>query len=156
MDHYGGKNDGRTHAPVPFYVSDQGYGVLVNSARYLTVYAGTAVRRNGPDAPPEMNRNTQKDWNSQPYSDAVDVLVPAAGTEVYVFAGKNALEVVQRYNLYCGGGTLPPKWGLGFVHRTPTLFTDAQVEQEMNEFETKGYPLSVIGLEPGWQRDGRA
>lgn len=151
MDHYGGKDDGRTHAPVPFYVSDQGYGVLINSARYLTVYAGTAVRRDGPDAPPEMNRNTQKDWNSLPYSNAVDVLVPAAGTEVYVFAGKNALEVVQRYNLYCGGGTLPPKWGLGFVHRMPTLFTDVQVEQEMNEFEAKGYPLSVIGLEPGWQ-----
>ncbi len=151
MDHYGGKDDGRTHAPVPFYVSDQGYGVLINSARYLTVYAGTAVQRDGLDAPPEMNRNTQKDWNSLPYSNAVDVLVPAAGTEVYVFAGKNAMEVVQRYNLYCGGGTLPPKWGLGFVHRMPTLFTDTQVEQEMNEFEAKGYPLSVIGLEPGWQ-----
>src|SRR5687768_4579625 len=26
VDHYGGKDDGRTHAPVPFYVSDRGYG----------------------------------------------------------------------------------------------------------------------------------
>lgn len=150
-DHYDGKDNGRTHAPVAFYVSDKGYGVLINAARYITVYAGTAVRKDGKDAPPEMNRNTQKDWNPQPYSDAVDVLVPAAGTEVYVFAGKNAMEVVQRYNLYCGGGVLPPKWGLGFTQRTPTLYTDTQVLKEADDFEKQGYPLSFIGLEPGWQ-----
>lgn len=39
VDHYGGKDTGRTHAPVPFYVSSNGYGVFINSARYLTVYA---------------------------------------------------------------------------------------------------------------------
>ena len=150
-DHYNGKDDGRTHAPVPFYVSDKGYGILINSARYITVYAGTGVRKNSHDLPPEMNRNTQKDWDSKPYSDAVEVLVPANGTEIYVFAGKNSMEVVQRYNLYCGGGTLPPKWGLGFTQRTPTLFTDEQVLQEVADFEKNGYPLSFVGLEPGWQ-----
>ena len=35
VDHYGGKDDGRTHAPVPFYVSDRGYGVFINSADIL-------------------------------------------------------------------------------------------------------------------------
>jgi alpha-glucosidase (family GH31 glycosyl hydrolase) len=151
VDHYGGQDNGRTHAPVPFYVSDQGYGVLINSARYITVYAGTAVRKDSKNPPEEMNRNRQKNWKAQPYSDAVEVLVPAAGTEVYVFAGKNAMEVVQRYNLYCGGGVLPPKWGLGFSHRTPTLFSDKQIMEEVNAFAEKGYPLSVVGLEPGWQ-----
>jgi alpha-glucosidase (family GH31 glycosyl hydrolase) len=81
----------------------------------------------------------------------VEVVIPAAGTEVFVFAGRNAMEVMQRYNLYCGGGTLPPKWGLGFTHRTPTLFTDEQILKEVAEFEAKGYPLSFVGLEPGWQ-----
>jgi alpha-glucosidase (family GH31 glycosyl hydrolase) len=151
VDHYGGKDDGRTHAPVPFYVSDKGYGILINSARYLTVYAGTAVRKDSKNPPEERDRNTRKDWDANPYSDAVEVLVPAAGTEVYLFAGKNALEVVQRYNLYCGGGTLPPLWGLGFTQRTPTLFTDKQILNEVEEFEKRGYPLSFIGLEPGWQ-----
>jgi alpha-glucosidase (family GH31 glycosyl hydrolase) len=151
VDHYNGKDDGRTHAPVPFYVSDLGYGVLINSARYVTVYAGTAIRKDSKNPPLEMNRNTDRNWDPNPYSDAVEVLVPAAGTEVYVFAGKTAMEVVQRYNLYCGGGTLPPKWGLGFTHRTPTLFSDEQILNEVGEFEKKGYPLSFVGLEPGWQ-----
>src|SRR5688572_24838359 len=79
MDHYGGKDDGRTHAPVPFYVSSRGYGILVDAARYLTVYAGTAVRVDTKNPPVLHDRNGNKDWDSQPYSDAVEILVPAAG-----------------------------------------------------------------------------
>ena len=45
VDHYGGKDNGRTHAPTPFYVSSLGYGVFINAARYLEVYAGTGVRK---------------------------------------------------------------------------------------------------------------
>src|SRR5690606_5194452 len=41
VDHYGSSDNGRTHAPVPFYVSSKGYGVLIDAARYITVYAGT-------------------------------------------------------------------------------------------------------------------
>ena len=151
VDHYGGKDDGRTHAPVALYISDKGYGVLINAARRIKVYAGIAVRKDSKNPPEEMNRNIQSNWDPQPYSDAVEIVVPAPGTEIYVFAGSNALEVVQRYNLFCGGGVLPPKWGLGFTQRTPTLFSDKQVMEEVAAFENKGYPLSFIGLEPGWQ-----
>ena len=150
VDHYGGRDDGRTHAPVPFYVSDKGYGILINAARYITVYAGTGVRKDSKNLPYEYNRNLDKNWDAQPYSDAVEILVPAKGTEVFVFAGKTSMEVVQRYNLYSGGGQLPPKWGLGFTQRTPTLYADKDVLKEVHEFEAKGYPLSFIGLEPGW------
>jgi alpha-D-xyloside xylohydrolase len=151
VDHYGGTDNGRTHAPVPFYVSDKGYGVFINSARYLTVYAGTAVRKDSPEAPVPLDRNTDKNWTSQPYSDAVEILVPAAGVEVFVFAGPTPLDAVRRYNLYCGGGTLPPRWGLGFTQRVPRLYTAEQVEKEADLFSSKGFPLDFIGLEPGWQ-----
>ncbi|MFT3746837.1 MAG: glycoside hydrolase family 31 protein [Agriterribacter sp.] len=151
VDHYGGEDNGRTHAPVPFYISDNGYGVLVNVARRIKVYAGIAVRKDSKNPPEEMNRNTQRNWNPQPYSDAVEMIIPSAGAEIYIFAGRNPMEVVQRYNLLCGGGVLPPKWGLGFTQRVPTLYTDKQVMEEVNAFEEKGYPLSFIGLEPGWQ-----
>lgn len=151
VDHYDGRDDGRTHAPVPFYVSSLGYGVLVNSARYLTVYAGSGSRKDSPDAPVAKDRNTDKTWSANPYSDAVSILVPAPGVEIYLFVGPEPMDVVRRYNLFCGGGTLPPRWGLGFTHRTPSLYTAEQVKQEAGEFERRGYPLDFIGLEPGWQ-----
>lgn len=151
VDHYGGKDNGRTHAPVPFYVSSQGYGVLINSARYLTVYAGSGVRKDSPNAPVAQDRNTDKNWSSRPYSDAVEILVPAAGVEIYLFAGPTPMDAIRRYNLYCGGGALPPRWGLGFTQRTQRLYTDEQVKEEVALFEEKGFPLDYIGLEPGWQ-----
>ena len=151
VDHYGGKDNGRTHAPVPFYVSSQGYGVFINSARYITVYAGSGSLKDSPNAPVAKDRNTDKSWSSRPYSDAVSILVPAPGTEIYLFAGPTPMDVVRRYNLFCGGGTLPPRWGLGFTQRTQKLYTAEQVKQEADEFERQGYPLDFIGLEPGWQ-----
>ena len=151
VDHYAGKDNGRTHAPVPFYVSDRGYGILVNSARYLTVYAGTGVRKDSENAPVPRDRNTDRKWSARPYSDAVEISVPAEGAEIYLFVGENALEAVRRYNLFCGGGVLPPRWGLGFTQRVHKMYTAEQVEQEAEEFEKRQYPLDFIGLEPGWQ-----
>lgn len=151
VDHYGGVDNGRTHAPVPFYVSSKGYGVLINSARYIVVYVGTGVRKDSPNPPIIHDRNTDKNWTAQPLSDAVEILVPTDGAQVFVFAGKSPLDVVSRYNLFCGGGVLPPKWGLGFTYRTPSLYNQQQVLDEAKEFEKNKFPLDFIGLEPGWQ-----
>jgi alpha-D-xyloside xylohydrolase len=151
VDHYGGKDDGRTHAPVPFYVSSRGYGVLVDAARYITVYAGTAVRVDTKDPPELYDRNNDKSWTDQPYSDAVEMLVPAQGLELYVFAGPTPMNVVQRYNLMNGGGCLPPKWGLGFTERMPTLSSQTDIVNEAKLFEQHDFPLDFIGVEPGWQ-----
>jgi len=151
VDHYGGKDNGRTHAPTPFYVSSNGYGVFVNSARYIKVWAGSGVRKDSPNFPEPKDRNTDKTWASRPYSDAVEMLIPAEGVEVYVFGGPKPLEAVKRYNLMNGGGYLPPRWGLGFTQRVMTRSTAEDVEKEVKLFEEKGYPLDFIGLEPGWQ-----
>ena len=146
----GGTDDGRTHAPVPFFVSSRGYGALINSARYIDVWCGTSVRKDSKNPPVVRDRNTDKQWAAQPYSDNLEFLVPAEGVEIVLFGGPTMLDVVRRFNLYNGGGVLPPKWGLGFWHRVPTLFSDKEVNEEVAEFEKRGFPLSVIGLEPGW------
>ena len=69
VDHYGGDDNGRTHAPVPFFVSSRGYGALINSARYMDAWIGTSVRKDSKNPPVTRDRNTDKDWEAQPYSD---------------------------------------------------------------------------------------
>ena len=78
-------------------------------------------------------------------------MVPAAGVEIYVFAGPTTLNAVQRFNLFNGGGPLPPRWGLGFTQRVKSLYSSDEVKAEADAFKEKGYPLDFIGLEPGWQ-----
>jgi alpha-glucosidase (family GH31 glycosyl hydrolase) len=151
VDHYGGRDDGRTHSPTPFYVSSAGYGVFINSARYITVYAGSSVRKDSKDPPEVQDRNTDKNWTASPYSDAVEMLVPAEGVEMYIFGGPKPLDVVRRFNLMNGGGCLPPRWGLGFTQRVERLYNEDKVKAEAKAFSDRGYPLDFIGLEPGWQ-----
>ena len=139
---------GESHAPVPFYVSSRGYGVLVNTSRIVTIYCGSCGRKGYPVT--LKDRNKDPDWQATPPSDLVEVVTSSSGFEVLVFAGNDIQDVVKRYNLYCGGGTLPPRWGLGFWHRVPTSFTDEQAIAEAEEFRKRQMPCDVIGLEPGW------
>ena len=148
--HYENSDNGATHAPVPFYVSSKGYGVLINSARILKFYIGTGVRKDSKNPPAVSDRNTEP-WQAFPRSDAVEVLIPASGVEFYVFAGKNALGAVEKYNLFFGGGCLPPRWGLGFTQRVMSMFNYKQILDEIEAFEKNDFPIDVIGLEPGWQ-----
>lgn len=149
VDHYGGTK-GYTHAPVPFYISSKGYGVLINSSQRVKIHVGVGNRKDS-KIPKPIDRTTGENWASRPLSDAVEASVQGDGMEIYIFTGQTNLEVVQRYNLFFGGGIIPPKWGLGFWHRMHTKSTDKDVLQEIQDFEDNDFPLDVIGLEPGWQ-----
>lgn len=155
VDHWA-KGGGRTHAPVPFYLSSAGYGIFFNTARFLKVYAQIGNRKDSPHNPLPVDRNPMPDekqpgrWQARPAGDAVEARIQGRGMEVLVFSGSSLLEIVQRYNLYCGGGALPPLWGLGFWHRVPARFSADQTRAEIEEFARRNFPLDVIGLEPGW------
>lgn len=149
VDHYGGIK-GYTHAPVPFYISSEGYGVLINSSKRVKIHVGVGNRKDS-NIPEPIDRTTGKNWAARPLSDAVEASVEGNGMEIFVFTGQTTLEVVQRYNLFFGGGVIPPKWGLGFWHRMHTKSSDQDVLKEIEDFEEHDFPLDVIGLEPGWQ-----
>jgi len=149
VDHYGGVQ-GHTHAPVPFYISSKGYGVLINSSNRIKIHVGISNRKDS-KLPERIDRTTGKNWQARPTSDAVEASVQGKGLEIYVFGGNSPLKVVQRYNLFCGGGVMPPKWGLGFWHRMHTKASAEDVYKEIEDFKKYNIPLDVIGLEPGWQ-----
>lgn len=163
VDHWNSRAGitGRTHAPVPLYVSTRGFAVLFDTARYLKVTVGHGVRLASKDRPTPVDRTTRTirepgkapvpaPWQSQVRSDSIEVLANAPGIDVYVFAGPTPMDAVRRYNLYCGGGALPPKWGLGFMTRVPTGYSADQALADIAEFRRRGIPLDILGLEPGW------
>jgi len=155
VDHWNqaAKTTGRTHAPVPLYVSTKGFAVLFDTARYLDITIGHGVRLTAKEKPPVVDRTTaaRGEWQANPRSDSLEALANAPGMDVYVFAGPSPLDAVRRYNLFCGGGALPPKWGLGFLARVQTKYTAEQSLADIAEFRKNGIPLDMLGLEPGWQ-----
>jgi alpha-D-xyloside xylohydrolase len=133
---------GDSHAPVPFYVTTRGYGVLIDTARYATFYMGDTKRKaDGAKA-------------GEPTGKGAEVLIEvpeAAGVDVYVFGGPTLCQAVQRYNLFSGGGPLLPRWGLGFWYRGQSDYSETNVLELAAEFRQRQIPCDVLGLEPGWQ-----
>lgn len=156
VDHFS-KGGGATHAPVPFFISNRGYGVFFNTAKFLKVYNQVGNRKDSKNNPPEVDRNPPDDekqagrWMAKPPSDAIEAYIHGKGMELVVFTGTDLQDIVARYNLYSGGGAMPPLWGLGFWHRVPSKFSATQTEQEIDDFRKNDIPLDVVGLEPGWQ-----
>lgn len=156
VDHFN-KGGGATHAPVPFYVSSKGYGVFFNVAKAIKFYNQVGNRKDSPHNPQEVDRNPPQGdkqpgpWLAQPPGDAVEAYIHGEGLELVVFAGTDLQDIVSRYNLYSGGGAMPPLWGIGFWHRVPAKFSAAETHQEISDFKQHDIPLDVVGLEPGWQ-----
>jgi alpha-D-xyloside xylohydrolase len=150
VDHYASGHD-RLHAPTPMYVSSRGYAVFFNTSRPIDVYVGVGNRLDDPNIPKFRDRNRDPKWDAQPDSDHVEASVQGPGLEVVVLAGPTAMNALQRYNLFCGGGALPPMWAIGFWDRMPSLASSADVLTELEQYKQRGFPLDVLGLEPGWE-----
>lgn len=149
---------GDSHAPVPFYVTTAGYGVLVDTARYATFYCGTNLRKGDS----EHRKFEEKDiatseielygYQQTQGERTVVVDVPAAqGIDIYLFEGPDLKSAVQRYNLFSGGGALPPEWGLGMWYRAYSAAKVDDVMRLAEGFREDEMPIDVFGFEPGWQ-----
>lgn len=154
-------DSGDSHAPVPFFVTTSGYGVLVDTARYATFYLGNKKLKQRVNVKESDKKEINNKWNKLnglyeklgigKNSEILIEIPRAEGVDVYVFAGPSFLNAVQRYNLFSGGGVLPPRWGLGFWYRCQTDFTQDEVKGMADYFRKSKIPCDVIGLEPGWQ-----
>ena len=145
-----------SHAPVPFYVTTGGYGVFVDSARYVSFYSGNAAsaQSQARTADNKVLATSTTDLYRPRELNAKMMLVDvpvAQGADVYIFAGPTMKQAVQRYNLFSGGGCLPPMWGLGIWYRGKGDFGPEDCLKLGKSFRETHMPCDVWGLEPGWQ-----
>ena len=149
-------SNGHSHAPVPFFVTNKGYGMYFDTARYIEVYCG--YQKND-GSTTETNQvsvihdNTDDLYAVRRVGSAVmSVLIPAAeGVDVYLMEGDTITDIVSQYNMLSGGGCDAPEWGLGVLYRCSAKYTDAQVMKMADYFCDHDIPLDILGLEPGWQ-----
>ena len=151
---------GDSHAPVPFYVTTAGYGVLVDTARYVTIYAGNKQRKgtrppaNEAIAPAGLDPLSAA-YRQYRFQDATEVLVEipvAEGVDVYVFAW--ALRCAKPCSATTSSRRRSAASALGLGHvvsrEEPTTGRRTSSSSPPNS-ATSRMPCDVIGLEPGWQ-----
>lgn len=147
---------GYTHGPTTFYVSNKGYGILINTARYVTFYCGNTALNDGSKAAADTHNggNSVQELYTNHGKASGNVLIDipgAKGIEVFVFEGPDLKNAMQRYNLFAGGGAIPAIWGLGVKYRVKADFNQQQVGKMAAYFRNNHMPCDVLGLEPKWQ-----
>ena len=157
---------GDSHAPVPFFVSTEGFGIFVDTARYATFYCGRELRpetADDADAEGETHPNVANADASNIFdtlyevrkggkNNVITIEVPfAEGVDLYYITGDDLLSIVSQYNMLSGGGCMPPMWGLGCYYRCDMKFNEEQVLDMARKIREKDIPCDVLGLEPGWQ-----
>ncbi|MEU8092049.1 TIM-barrel domain-containing protein [Micromonospora chalcea] len=130
FDAFGGESD-RSHKNVPFYLSDRGYGVLVDS--------GLPV---------------QFDMCASTHS-SVQILVPDDLLDYYVLAGPTPAQVLDRLDALTGRPYLPPRWAFG-AWISSGFFPDSQqrVLERARRIRADDIPCDVLHLDCYWQVAG--
>ncbi len=144
-------NSGDSHAPVPFFVTTDGFGIYIDTARYAEFYFG---RTSKPQTRPKAEK-AESDLDrlfDHKCGDELQIEIPVAqGVDIYYITGDSILDIVSQYNLLSGGGCMPPLWGLGCFYRCDMKFGDSQILDMTRKFRSLDIPCDIIGLEPGWQ-----
>jgi len=148
---------GESHAPVPFYISTGGYGLYVDTARYVSFFCGSTAKKGASRGIMEDVKQHVEFSETALYSvkkakeDRIFVIdIPVArGVDLYFFSG-DIKTVVSNYNLFSGGGCVPPMWGLGNWYRAYGGAAQQDIVNLGEYFRNSGIPVDVLGIEPGW------
>lgn len=127
----GGTATDQAYKNVPFYVSDRGYGVLVDQPERVSFEIGTEV----------VSR--------------VQFSVPGESLTYYVIAGPTPKDVLRRYTALTGRPPRVPAWSYGLWLSTSftTDYDEATVTHFVDGMAERGIPLSVFHFDCFWMRE---
>jgi len=118
----------RSYKNIPFYVSNNGYGVFFNHSSLMTYWVGSMS--------------------------SVDIQVAAEDDflDYYVITG-DIKQVLAGYTGLTGKGSLPPKWTFGYW-QSKISYTSAEETLEIaRSMREHGIPCDVIHLDTHWYKE---
>lgn len=126
----GGTASEQAYKSIPFFVTDRGYGIFVNSPGHVSFEVGSEV------------------------VSSVQFSVPGNVLEYFVIYGPTPKAILERYTALTGRPALPPQWSFGlwlstsfttdYDEATVTSFVDGMTEREI--------PLSVFHFDCYWMK----
>jgi len=127
----GGTSSDQAYKAVPFYVTNRGYGVLVNETGPVSFEVASE----------KLGR--------------VQFSVPGQSLEYFVINGPDPKAVLGRLTALTGRPALPPAWSFGLW--LSTSFTTSYDEQTATSFiegmKSRDLPLSVFHFDCFWMRE---
>lgn len=127
----GGTGSDQAYKNVPFYITDNGYGVFVNQPE-----------------PVDFEIASEN-------VDRVQFSVEGESLEYFVIYGPTPQEILHKYTELTGKIQLPPAWSFGLWLTTSFLtdYSEKTVMKFINGMAERHIPLDVFHFDCFWQRD---
>src|SRR3954453_10646158 len=126
----GGTASEQAYKTVPFFVTDAGYGVFVNSPARVSFEVASEV------------------------VSSVSFSVPGQELEYLVVYGPTPAEILRKYTALTGRPALPPRWSFGLWLSTSftTEYDEATVTSFVDGMAQRDLPLSGVPFDSYWMR----
>jgi alpha-D-xyloside xylohydrolase len=126
----GGTASEQAYKSVPFFVTDAGFGVFVNSPGRVSFEVGSEV------------------------VSAVQFSVPGDELEYLVIYGPSPREILEKYAALTGRPALPPRWSFGLWLSTSFLtdYDEETVTHFVDGMRQRDIPLSVVHFDCYWMK----
>lgn len=127
----GGTSSEQAYKNVPFYLTNRGYGVLVNYPGHVSFEVGSeAVER-------------------------VQFSVPGEALDYFIIDGPTPQRVIERYTALTGRPAPLPAWSFGLWLSTSftTKYDEATVSSFVDGMRERHIPLSVFHFDCFWMRE---
>jgi len=116
-----------SYMPIPFVMSDHGWGLFMNTTMYHSFDAGATI------------------------DDRLLFTASRGILDYFLIEGESMPDILDKYTDITGKPHLLPKWGYGLIWVCDERGVRARdVLYEAYEFRRQGIPCDVIGLEPDW------
>lgn len=127
----GGTCTEQAYKNIPFYLTNRGYGVLVNNPGRVSFEIGS--------------ENVSR----------VQFSVPGEYLEYYIINGPSPKDVLSRYTGFTGRPALPPAWSFGLWLTTSftTSYDENTVTGFIAEMERRALPLHVFHFDCFWMKE---
>ncbi len=126
----GGTASEQAYKTVPFFVTDAGFGIFVNSPGRVSFEVCSEV------------------------VSAIQFSVPGDELEYLVIYGPTPREIVEKYAALTGRPALPPRWSFGLWLSTSFLtdYDEATVTHFVDGMQEREIPLSVVHFDCYWMK----
>lgn len=126
----GGTSSEQAYKNVPFYMTSNGYGVLIDSTDNVS-YEVQSERTN-----------------------RVNIAVPGQKIKIYIIRGETPKDILRRYDSLTGLPALPPPWTFGLWLSTSftTSYDVDTVRKFVGGMKERNIPLSTFHFDCFWMR----
>lgn len=139
------------NAGIPFLMTSQGYGVLLNSS-----WAGRFVLAEGKPSPKSELATPVDMWPEEPAADAQpdrwSILLEGGDMDVFVIHGPDYGKIMQGYAEVAGNPPVMPKWALGYMQSKFGYKNQDEALEVAAEMRRRGIPGDVIIIDIDWFR----